>query len=351
MRRSPSRCVRCVGALAGAAAQDKGALDARSRCRRSPIPTIPSSPAKEVFGRAMTPAEAQARSIGFYSRGCLAGAVALPVDGESLAGDAPVAQPRLGPSGDDRLPRALLAQGGARGRLAGHSGRRHFAAARRADADRPRFAPDRPRRRRVADADARPSARPRRARRDVGRRHGAARRPGGRPARIGASGRPGSSRRRPRSPRSSASSSTRRSRRRLCETHKGEAWMNKVRPYWGHNYHFHIRIACPAGETDVPAAGPGSARRRLRQVARLVVHRRGAASRAGQAQAAADAVATAAGMPSGGAGRNSASRLRRRALSPPTRSASASNSAVTTKAMWTPVCQARSRSETLPTFM
>ena len=31
----------------------------------------------------MTPAEAQARSIGFYWRGCLAGAKALPVDGES----------------------------------------------------------------------------------------------------------------------------------------------------------------------------------------------------------------------------------------------------------------------------
>ena len=31
----------------------------------------------------MTPIEAQARSIGFYWRGCLAGAKALPVDGES----------------------------------------------------------------------------------------------------------------------------------------------------------------------------------------------------------------------------------------------------------------------------
>lgn len=25
-------------------------------------------------------------------------------------------------------------------------------------------------------------------------------------------------------------------------------WLSKVRPMWGHNYHFHIRIACPAGE-------------------------------------------------------------------------------------------------------
>ncbi len=33
------------------------------------------------------------------------------------------------------------------------------------------------------------------------------------------------------------------------------AWLAKVRPMWGHNYHFHIRIACPAGEatcTDQP---------------------------------------------------------------------------------------------------
>ena len=31
----------------------------------------------------MTPVEAQARSIGYYAQGCLAGAKALPVDGES----------------------------------------------------------------------------------------------------------------------------------------------------------------------------------------------------------------------------------------------------------------------------
>ena len=42
----------------------------------------------------------------------------------------------------------------------------------------------------------------------------------------------------------------------LCETHKGEAWMNKVRPFWGHNYHFHIRIVCPAGETACQGQDP-----------------------------------------------------------------------------------------------
>ena len=107
-----------------------------------------------------------------------------------LAGDAAVAQPHMGPSGDDRLSRALLEQGRGGGRLARHSGRRHFAAARRPDADRPRLASGRPRRRHLADADARPHAVPRGARGDVGGRHGARGRPLGRPRRTGRSARP-----------------------------------------------------------------------------------------------------------------------------------------------------------------
>ncbi|MFN4143988.1 penicillin-insensitive murein endopeptidase [Aestuariivirga sp.] len=34
----------------------------------------------------------------------------------------------------------------------------------------------------------------------------------------------------------------------LCKWAKGDrAWLAKVRPYYGHNYHFHIRISCPEG--------------------------------------------------------------------------------------------------------
>ena len=36
----------------------------------------------------------------------------------------------------------------------------------------------------------------------------------------------------------------------LCETARGQPWMNKVRAYWGHNYHFHIRIKCPPGSRE-----------------------------------------------------------------------------------------------------
>jgi penicillin-insensitive murein DD-endopeptidase len=46
--------------------------------------TIPAKAiAKDLFGGKAEPAPLQARSIGFYAHGCLAGAVALPVDGKT----------------------------------------------------------------------------------------------------------------------------------------------------------------------------------------------------------------------------------------------------------------------------
>jgi len=40
---------------------------------------------------------------------------------------------------------------------------------------------------------------------------------------------------------------------------KDRSWLRKVRPYYGHHYHFHIRINCPKGSTNCrnqPAARP-----------------------------------------------------------------------------------------------
>ena len=46
----------------------------------------------------------------------------------------------------------------------------------------------------------------------------------------------------------------------LCKWAKGDrSWLAKVRPYFGHNYHFHIRINCPKGSTtckNQPHAAP-----------------------------------------------------------------------------------------------
>ena len=37
-------------------------------------------------------------------------------------------------------------------------------------------------------------------------------------------------------------------KKKLCETAGSDrGWLTKVRPYYGHNYHFHVRLGCPAG--------------------------------------------------------------------------------------------------------
>ena len=49
----------------------------------------------------------------------------------------------------------------------------------------------------------------------------------------------------------------------LCKWATGDrSWLAKVRPYFGHNYHFHIRMSCPRGqegcrEQDPPPSGEG----------------------------------------------------------------------------------------------
>jgi len=50
-------------------------------------------------------------------------------------------------------------------------------------------------------------------------------------------------------------------KKKLCETVKGDrVWLRKVRPFWGHDYHFHIRIGCQPGSTgckEQAATTPG----------------------------------------------------------------------------------------------
>jgi penicillin-insensitive murein endopeptidase len=43
----------------------------------------------------------------------------------------------------------------------------------------------------------------------------------------------------------------------LCRDARGDrSWLTKVRPYWGHDYHFHVRLACPPGETACKGQDP-----------------------------------------------------------------------------------------------
>lgn len=228
-----------------ATAQEKGSVNPK------PLPPLahpndPATPAKQLFGRADRPASLAARSIGFYSRGCLAGAVALPVNGETwqvmrvsrdrnwghpnlitflerLSGEAPevagwpgvlvgdMSQPRVGPM------------------ISGHSSHQIGL-----DVDiwlTPM--PDRRlSRREREEMSAVNMVRPDGL--DVDRSvwtrgqlaivRAAARDPGVERIFVNAA-----------------------IKKAMCREANGDrSWLHKVRPYYGHNYHFHVRISCPA---------------------------------------------------------------------------------------------------------
>ena len=51
-------------------------------------------------------------------------------------------------------------------------------------------------------------------------------------------------------------------KRELCRAAPDAAWLRKVRPWWGHDSHFHVRLACPEGmsgctDQAAPPAGTG----------------------------------------------------------------------------------------------
>ncbi len=64
---------------------DPAAAEDMSPMSKSGIPkditSVPKPPAKELFGAVTAPAPLTARAIGTYAKGCLAGAVSLPISG------------------------------------------------------------------------------------------------------------------------------------------------------------------------------------------------------------------------------------------------------------------------------
>ena len=44
----------------------------------------------------------------------------------------------------------------------------------------------------------------------------------------------------------------------LCKTAKrsDKKWLQKIRPYWGHHYHFHVRLKCPDGSRNCETQSP-----------------------------------------------------------------------------------------------
>jgi len=257
----------CVLALAAGIpvvliAQEGAAPTAAAKASKKPVKkkvTKPSGPpAKELFGAAKTPAPMAARAIGFYAKGCLAGAKALPIDGpawqamrlsrnrnwghpslvalvEKLAVEArehdawpgllvgDISQPRGGPM------------------LTGH-------ASHQVGLDADIWLTPMPDRRLTEKEREDLSATSMLAADEVSvdpkiwtDAH----------VRL--------------LKRAASYSSVERIfvhpaiKKAMCEataTDANRAWLHKIRAYWGHYYHFHVRIACPEGSTGCEAQPP-----------------------------------------------------------------------------------------------
>ena len=243
-----------LSASGAALAQDQGSL---TPVVLPPLanPADPKLPAREVFGRALTPTEVQSRSIGFYARGCLAGAKALPVDGETwqvmrLSRDRNWGNPAM-ISFLERFSKKAAREGIWPGILVG-------------DISQPRGGPmltGHASHQVGLDADIWLTPMPdhtlTRAEREemsavnmvtedglgVDRAHWTARQAGIIQAAA----------EEPEVERIFVNAAIKKA---LCETAHGQPWMTKVRAYWGHNYHFHVRIACPSGDTTCQPQEP-----------------------------------------------------------------------------------------------
>ena len=44
---------------------------------------------------------------------------------------------------------------------------------------------------------------------------------------------------------------------KICKDEKGNRdWLRKIRPWWGHHYHFHVRLKCPTGLSKCKSQAP-----------------------------------------------------------------------------------------------
>jgi penicillin-insensitive murein endopeptidase len=236
-----------LAALAALAVLMAPVSQAAARDAQASAPS-PDAPAKELFGAKKLPASLKARSIGFYAKGCLAGAVALPINGATwqvmrLSRNRNWGHPEL-VSLLERLATKVPKVAGWHGLLVG-------------DIAQPRGGPmmtGHASHQIGLDADVWLTPMPNRQltpqeREDISatsmlasdkkdvdpaiwtRGHGAV---------IKAAAQE------PEVERIFVNAAIKKA---LCrEAGADRGWLHKVRAYWGHHYHFHIRMRCPRGE-------------------------------------------------------------------------------------------------------
>ncbi len=238
-----------------AVAQDKGTLEPK------PLPVLehpddPKTPARQLFGRATAPTPGSARVEGFYSSGCIAGAAALPITAPEwqvmrLSRNRNWGHPMLVRFLEDLAAR-VHRSGDWNGLLVG-------------DMSQPRGGPmmtGHASHQVGLDADVWLTPMPDREltrqdreemsatmtvakdRKDVDPQvwtpgHAAVIKAAARDPLVG---------------RIFVNAAIKKALCRDADPDRG--WMTKVRPYWGHDYHFHVRLHCPSDSPDCKPQAP-----------------------------------------------------------------------------------------------
>jgi penicillin-insensitive murein endopeptidase len=212
----------------------------------------PATPAKQLFASAKTPAALTAKSIGFYAKGCLAGGTALPVDGPAwevmrLSRNRNWGHPEL-VALVEKLATDARAQDGWPGLLVG-------------DLSQPRGGPmlsGHASHQVGLDADIWLTPMPNRRltekeREDISATSMLA------ADRVSVDPQIWKPEHARLIKRAASYAKVERIfvhpaiKKALCDFAANDTdreWLSKVRPYWGHYYHFHIRIRCPEGSTN-----------------------------------------------------------------------------------------------------
>ncbi|MGU3495598.1 penicillin-insensitive murein endopeptidase [Xanthobacteraceae bacterium A53D] len=226
------------------------------------------TPARELFGAASTPAPLAARSIGFYSKGCLAGGTELAPDGPQGA-RGPLWQ-AMRPSRDrawghpdlvaflERFAAQVPKAAGWPGLLVGDMSQprggpmRTGHASHQVGLDADIWLTPSPGRSMTREEREKTSAvmmvRPDRLDVDT---------------RVWTPGQVAVIRTAANDPRVERIFVNAAIKKALCRDATGDrAWLSKVRPFWGHDFHMHVRLFCPKDSPDCrpqepPASGDG----------------------------------------------------------------------------------------------
>jgi penicillin-insensitive murein endopeptidase len=245
-----------LSAVGEVLAQDKGMVNPK------PLPPLanpndPAVAAKELFGRKGGPAPLEARAIGFYSKGCLSGAVALPVNGQSwqvmrLSRNRNWGHPILVRFLERFAEKARKV--GWNGLLVGDMSQARGGpmftghASHQVGLDADLWLTPMPNRElsRVEREEMSATNVVREDKKDIDPKVWTP----GHLAVIRAAAKEGEVER------IFVNAAIKKA---LCREASGDrAWLHKVRPMWGHNYHFHIRLSCPATNPDCkPQEPPG----------------------------------------------------------------------------------------------